>query len=103
MKLNKILRRRRKELNLEIKDVAEFCKVSPSLISLIEEGERKTNVELLYNISEILGLLFLYLVNLLSEEGKDEKTKEEIDKKIKLREIYPFLFFLISPYPILLG
>ncbi|MCS7180451.1 MAG: helix-turn-helix transcriptional regulator, partial [bacterium] len=91
MIINKLLKRKREELGLTIKDIAKFCGMSPSLVCMIEKGKANPDIKFLYFISHILDLPFFYLINLLWEETKNEKVKEEI-AKIRFRETYPLLF-----------
>ena len=64
-------RKRRQEIGLTQKDIAEASGVSRPFISEFEAGGRIPSVSVLNHIAEKLGVTLDYLVN-----GGDKKTKQ---------------------------
>lgn len=64
-------RKRRQEIGLTQKDIAEASGVSRPFISEFESGGRIPSVSVLNQIAEKLGVTLDYLVN-----GGDKKTKQ---------------------------
>ena len=55
-RLGQVIVAKRKELNLDILMLSDYSKVSPSLISKIENGKANATLETLEKILNVLGL-----------------------------------------------
>lgn len=107
LSLGEKIRKRRKELNLTLKEVA-LTKITPGQISLVESGKSNPSIDLLNYLSEKLDVSLDYLmeteysqVNKIGEYyatiiktsitlGKYELCEEYISKYEKLIEKYPY-------------
>ena len=68
--LGRAIRRRREELNLSLRDVADQTKVSASTLSRIENGTGKPDAD---NIARLTGWLDMPLERIL-HQGRDEAS-----------------------------
>ena len=69
MKVNEIIKKRRKELGLTLKDVAEKLGVSESLISRYESNDVKNmGIDKLIPLAEVLKTTPTYLMGLEKEK-----------------------------------
>ena len=55
-KLGKDIQRRRKELNLEMSDIADYSNISISRLSNIENGKSNPTIKTIEKILDVLGL-----------------------------------------------
>lgn len=75
MKVNEIIKRRRKELGLTLKDVAEKLGVSESLISRYESNDVKNmGIDKLIPLAEVLKTTPTYLMGLEKEKKQEESN-----------------------------
>lgn len=91
MKVNEIIKRRRKELGLTLKDVAEKLGVSESLISRYESNDVKNmGIDKLIPLAEVLKTTPTYLMGL-------EKDKKQEDSNIDMNNIINGDEFVMIP------
>jgi len=75
MKVNEIIKKRRKELGLTLKDVAEKLGVSESLISRYESNDVKNmGIDKLIPLAEVLKTTPTYLMGLEKEKKQEESN-----------------------------
>ena len=75
MKVNEIIKRRRKELGLTLKDVAEKLGVSECLISRYESNDVKNmGIDKLIPLAEVLKTTPTYLMGLEKEKKQEESN-----------------------------
>ena len=84
LSLGEKIKRKRKELNMTLKDLAKD-RITPGQISLIESGRSNPSMDLLEYLSENLNTTMEYLME--SEETQAEK-------------IYMLLLFVHNTYPV---
>ena len=87
--IGKIIKKRRKELNLSLKDIAKKLNVSESLISRYENEEIKNmGIDKLIPLSEILQVDIKELLNDINFSRKKKKaTLKEIEIANKLKTL----------------
>nr|DAT00246.1 MAG TPA: Repressor protein CI [Caudoviricetes sp.] len=91
MKVNEIIKRRRKELGLTLKDVAEKLGVSESLISRYESNDVKNmGIDKLIPLAEVLKTTPTYLMGL-------EKDKKQEDSNIDMNNVINGDEFVMIP------
>lgn len=91
MKVNEIIKRRRKELGLTLKDVAEKLGVSESLISRYESNDVKNmGIDKLIPLAEVLKTTPTYLMGL-------EKEKKQEDSNIDMNNVINGDEFVMIP------
>lgn len=56
VKIGKLIKSRRKELNLELKDLQDYCGVNYASLSDIENGKSNPTVKTLEKILDVLGM-----------------------------------------------
>ena len=91
MKVNEIIKRRRKELGLTLKDVAEKLGVSESLISRYESNDVKNmGIDKLIPLAEVLKTTPTYLMGL-------EKDRKQEDSNIDMNNVINGDEFVMIP------
>ncbi|CAM3969638.1 helix-turn-helix domain-containing protein [Arcobacter cloacae] len=55
-KIGKIIRKRRKELNLELKDLQDYSGINYASISDIENGKANPTIKTLEKLLDVLGM-----------------------------------------------
>jgi integrase/transcriptional regulator with XRE-family HTH domain len=95
------LKNLRQNLGYKISEVARFCKVSHSYISMIENGSVLPSLKILYKLALLYNvpvdeLLAIYLkdFNFIKEKLSDEDKEDII--KFRLSELFPDLFSKFS-------
>ena len=100
MKVNEIIKKRRKELGLTLKDVADKLGVSESLISRYESNDVKNmGIDKLIPLAEVLKTTPVYLMG-LENDKKEEKendifsqlTEDELAKLEKFNNMSTVMF-----------
>lgn len=90
--IGQILRKKRKDLGLLLRQVSAYVDIDPAILSKIERNERKPTKEMLYKLSEILKidkdeLLIQFISDKIAYEIVDEECANKMlkvaEKKIK--------------------
>ena len=83
MEVNEIIRKRRLELGLTMKDVAEACNVTEGMVSRWESGYTKNmRRDRIYSLSQILQvspLVILGMKDYEEEESQEDRVKKFTD------------------------
>ena len=85
--IGKIIRKRRKELNLKLKDVAIKTGLDVGHLSHIEKGERNPSYKTLKSICDVLDIPVSYLWNYAGKSVNEEKEEYEYMNYISLNKV----------------
>ena len=86
MKLGEIIKIRRSEDNISLKEFADFLGISESMLSRIENGERRISPENLKKVAQYLKIsereinVYYLLDDIKTKFGSDSNFKEAIKR-----------------------
>ena len=96
-KLGKIIKNRRKELNIFQTDIANELGISQAYYSYIERAERDQDFYLVWRICQLLQIPFYSIVAVLADNGTQDANLTRLDAISKIDNRYlPLLDSIIS-------
>lgn len=90
-KLGRTIRILRQAKDLKVNDLAKAAKVSPSLISLIESGERQPSIDILRRIADALGvpseaILVMAFNSMQTRNERAGRIAKKVEQLIEIEE-----------------